>query len=144
MYFGYFVIISPWKRAGPFIWTNLNPFYPRMHCTKFGWNWPSGSGEEVFKNFINVISLFRISPWTRARPFIWTNLNPSPQRMLGWNWSSGSGEEDDHVKSWRWRQRRQQRQRWTTDKVWSEKLTWAFGSGELKNLSNSTPYDPLI
>ena len=26
MYFHYFVIISPWKRAGPFIWTNLNPF----------------------------------------------------------------------------------------------------------------------
>ena len=97
-----------------------------MHCTKFGWNWPSGSGEEVFKNFINVISLFRISPWTRARPFIWTNLNPSPQRMLGWNWSSGSGEEDDHVKSWRWRQRRQQRQRWTTDKAHlSLRLRWA-------------------
>ena len=26
MYFCYFVIISPWKRAGAFIWTNLNPF----------------------------------------------------------------------------------------------------------------------
>ena len=28
MYFHYFVIISPWKRAGPFIWTNLNPLNP--------------------------------------------------------------------------------------------------------------------
>ena len=46
MYFRYFVIISPWKRAGPFIWTNLNPLYLRMLCAKFGWNWPSGSGEE--------------------------------------------------------------------------------------------------
>ena len=46
MYFRYFVIISPWKRAGPFIWTNLNPLDPRMLCAKFGWNWPSGSGEE--------------------------------------------------------------------------------------------------
>ena len=46
MYFRYFVIISPCKRAGPFIWTNLNPLYPRMLCAKFGWNWPSGSGEE--------------------------------------------------------------------------------------------------
>ena len=44
MYFHYFVIISPWKRAGPFIWTNLNPLYPRMLCAKFGWNWTSGSG----------------------------------------------------------------------------------------------------
>ena len=84
MYFHDFVIISPWKRAGPFIRTNLNPLYPRMFCAKFDWNWPSGSGEE-----------------------------------------------DENVKSLRqWRQR--QRRRRTTDKFWSEKLTWAFGSGELK------------
>ena len=24
----------------------LNPLYPRMHCVKFGGNWPSCSGEE--------------------------------------------------------------------------------------------------
>ena len=48
MYFRYFVITSPWKRAGSFIWTNLNSLNPRMHCTKFGWSWPSGSGEEDF------------------------------------------------------------------------------------------------
>ena len=48
MYFHYFVIISPWKRPGPFIWTNLNPLHPRMLCAKFGWNWLSGSGEEDF------------------------------------------------------------------------------------------------
>ena len=35
IYFRYFVIISPWKRAGPFIWINLNSLYPRMHCAKF-------------------------------------------------------------------------------------------------------------
>ena len=46
MYFRHFVIISPWKRAGPFIWTNLNPLHPRMLCAKFDWNWPSGSGED--------------------------------------------------------------------------------------------------
>ena len=46
MYFCYFVIISPWKRTGPFIWINLNSHHPRMLCAKFGWNWPSGSGEE--------------------------------------------------------------------------------------------------
>ena len=39
---------------------------------------------------------------------------------FGWNWPSGSGE-DEKVK-----------QRRTTDKIWSEKNTWAFGSGELK------------
>ena len=51
-----FAVISPWKRAGPFIWINLNPLHPRMLCAKFGWNWPSGSGEDF--NFVNVLSLF--------------------------------------------------------------------------------------
>ena len=48
LYFRYFVIISPWKKVGPFISTNLSSHYPRIHCAKFGWNWPSGSGEEFF------------------------------------------------------------------------------------------------
>ena len=46
---------------------------------------------------------------------------------FGWNWPSGSGEEEENVKSLRERKRR------TTDKLWSEKLTSAFGSGELKS-----------
>ena len=46
--FSLYLIISTWKRAGPFIWTNLNPLHTRMHCAKFGWNWPCGSGEEDF------------------------------------------------------------------------------------------------
>ena len=48
MYIHYFVIISPLKMAGLFIWTNLNPLHPRMLCAKFFWNWPSGSGEKDF------------------------------------------------------------------------------------------------
>ena len=44
MYFRYLVIISPWKRTGPFLSTNLN--HPKILCAKFDWNWPSGSGEE--------------------------------------------------------------------------------------------------
>ena len=80
----YFVIISPLKKRGPFICTNLNPLYPIMHYAKFGWNWISCSGE------------------------------------------------DKNVKKLRQqRQRRPQRRR-TTAKVWSEKLTCDFGSGELK------------
>ena len=99
MYFHYFVIISPWKRTVPFIWTNLNPLHPRMLCAKFSWNWLSGPGE---KDFIILSMYFHyfviISPWKRAGPFIWTNLNSLYPRMLcakfGWNWLSGSGEED--------------------------------------------------
>ena len=77
------LIISPWKRAGPSIWTNLNPLHPGILCAKFGWNWPSGSGEE-----------------------------------------------DENVKSL-------QTDRQTTHDRWSEKLTWAFSSGELKKIYSS-------
>ena len=142
LYFGYFLIISPWKSAWPFILTNLNLPYPRMLCASFGWNWSGCSGEEDFQFFVNVFSLFRnylpfekgvtlhlnklvyplpkdtlcqvclklalcfwrirflntsmyfhyfviISPWKRAWPFIWTNLNLLYPRIFcakfGWN-----------------------------------------------------------
>ena len=99
MYFCYFVIIFPWKKEGPFIWTNLNSLHPKMIHAKFGWNWPSGSGEEDFLNLAMYFPYFGIiSPWKRAEPFICTNLNPLSQKMLcvkfGWNWLSGSGEDD--------------------------------------------------
>ena len=48
MYFRNFAIISLWKRAESFIWTNLNFLHPKMICAKFGWSWPSGSGGENF------------------------------------------------------------------------------------------------
>jgi hypothetical protein len=47
VHFYSFAIISPWRKAIPFIWTNLKALSPRMICAKFGWNWSSGSGEEV-------------------------------------------------------------------------------------------------
>ena len=131
MYFCYFVIIFPKKRAWPFIWTNLNLLHPRMLCAKFGWNWPSGFWRRgFFLNSVNVFSLFRnYLPLEKGEA-----LHP---RMLfakfGWNWTSGSGEEDENVKSLRHWQR--QRRRRSTDKFWSEELTWAFGSGELKRSS---------
>jgi hypothetical protein len=43
VYFYFFAIISPWRRAFVFIWTILNSLHPRMICA----NWSSGSGEEV-------------------------------------------------------------------------------------------------
>ena len=46
MYFRCFDIISHWKRMGPFNWIilKLSPRTNLMICTKFGWNWPGGSG----------------------------------------------------------------------------------------------------
>ena len=36
----------PLEKGGSFICSNLSPLHPRMHCAKFGRNWPSGFGEE--------------------------------------------------------------------------------------------------
>ena len=33
-------MVSPWKRAWPFIFSNLNFIHLRLFCAKFGWNWP--------------------------------------------------------------------------------------------------------
>ena len=40
------VILSPLKRAGTFILTNLNVILPKMIWAKLGWNCLSGSKEE--------------------------------------------------------------------------------------------------
>ena len=77
MYFPYFVIISPWKGVEPFIWKKLNSLYPGMHCAKFGWNWPSGSGEEAF-----LISSFRnYLPLKKGGALYLKNLYPLHPRM---------------------------------------------------------------
>ena len=50
------------------------------------------------------------------------------------NWyiaHSGYWEEEKNVKSLGRRLRQRRR---TTDKLWSEKVTWALGSGDLKNI----------
>ena len=88
LYFRYFVIISPWKRAGPVIWTNLNRLHPRMLCAKFGWNWPSGFGEEDFFNFVNVFSIFRnYFPLEKGRALHLNKLeSPSPKDALCQVW----------------------------------------------------------
>ena len=39
MYFYYVAIISLGNGWGPFAWIKLNTLYPRMFCSKSGWNW---------------------------------------------------------------------------------------------------------
>ena len=95
----YFVIISLWKRTGPLICTNLNLLHPRMHCAKFGWNWPSGSEEEDVFNFINVFSLFRnYLPFEKGRGLHLNKLDsPSPKDALCQVWFE--------MAKWFWRRR---------------------------------------
>ena len=50
MHFHYFIIIFPWKRVWPFIWTNLNSHLPIMLCAKFGWKmWPTFLERKILK-----------------------------------------------------------------------------------------------
>ena len=65
------------------IWTKLNPFYLRMLCTKLGWNQPKVSGEEGLKSLTVCFLYFTITYyWRMSWSFIWTNLNPSFQRVF--------------------------------------------------------------
>ena len=85
--FLYFIIISPDKRQWSFIWTNLNPLYWRMLCTKFGWNRPSGSCEEDFFNLDNVFSLFPYSPLRKGQGPSFEKLEiPSTKDILCQVW----------------------------------------------------------
>ena len=69
MHYSNFLIFSSWKRAKPFVWTNLNPLHLRMLCAKFGWTWPSCSGEDDFSNLLMYFRNFEIiSPWIRNGP----------------------------------------------------------------------------
>ena len=53
-----------------------------MLCAKFGWNWPSGSGEEHFWISSIYFCYFVInSHCKRTRVNIWTNLNSPLPRM---------------------------------------------------------------
>ena len=125
--FSLFYNYLPLEKGGAFHLTNLNPLHPRIPCAKYGWNWPSSSGEEDFLISSMYFHYFVIIyPWKRAGSFIWTNLNPLHPKMLctkfGWNWPSGSGEEDENVKSL---QTDGQTDRQTDRRT-------AFSSGELK------------
>ena len=107
------------------------PFHQRMHCGRVQWFLRK---RFFFLNFVNVLSSYFviIALWKRAGLFIWTNLNPLHSRMLyakfGWNWPRGSVEDENMKSLCQWRLEL------TTDKFWSEKLTWAQDSGELKRL----------
>ena len=55
-HFRYFVIISLWKRVGPFIWRNLNPFYVTMFVQRM-----VEIGYAVLEKFRQHLHIFAIS-----------------------------------------------------------------------------------
>ena len=120
-----------WKRAGSFIWTNLNPLH--QGCILARWFW-----RKIFLNFVNVFLLFRkSSPLGKGRGL---SFEQTWIRFTQGCFVPSLVEIGLVVRRRRWKcekfttttTRTTTTQR-TTDKFWSEKLTWAFGSGELKN-----------
>ena len=67
-------------------------------CEKFGWIWPSGSGEGDF--YISSMYFSLIYPWKNAWPFIWTSFNSYHpillRTKLGCNWPNGSVVQRSH------------------------------------------------
>ena len=51
------ILFSLWDVNGSSFVQTWIPFTKGMLCV-FGWYWPSGSGDEDFKHFVNVFSLF--------------------------------------------------------------------------------------
>ena len=98
MYFHYFPIIYPLKRVWPFIWTNLNLLHQGKLCAKFGWNWPSGSGEEDFLKLSIYFYYFPIiSPLGRVLHLKKKLEFPSPGDTLCQVWLQ--------LAQWFWRRR---------------------------------------
>ena len=58
MYFCYFVIISPWERAGPLHLVNLNPLHQGCFVPSLVESGTVVLEKKIF-NFFNVFSLFR-------------------------------------------------------------------------------------
>ena len=123
----------PLEKRGTLHLNKLESLHPRMLFAKFGWNWPSGSGDKRFLNFVDVFSLFRnYLPLEKGGALHLNKLeSPSPKNALCQVWLK--------LAQWFWRRRWKcekftdgQTDRQTTDNRWSEKLTWAFSSGELK------------
>ena len=132
-YFRYFIIISPWKRAGPFISTSVIPITQGCFVPSVNEIGQVVLDKKSFWNFVNVYLPFcNYLPLEKGGALLLKELESLlPENALcqfSCNWSRCSGE-DGNVKSL-WQQR--QRQRRTTDKLWSWKYTWAFGSAELK------------
>ena len=126
MHFHYFVIISPWNRVGPFIWTNLNPLHPWMLSAKFGWNWFSGSREEDFLILSMYFCYFKIiSPWKRVGPSF-EKIPFTQGCFVPSLFEIGPMVLEEKMKMWKvYRQIGRRTDEKSTDHRWLEKLPWA-------------------
>ena len=87
-----------WAKTLSFIWELnvyiivfqiLNSLHSWMLCGNFGWNWPTGSGEEDFKISSKFFcNLVMISPWKGAYKALYLNEFefPSPKAVMSQVW----------------------------------------------------------
>ena len=122
--------LSPfWEGRDPKFENNLNHLHPRMLCQVWlklaRWFWR--------RRFLKVVNLFLLFPnylpFGKGVVLLLNKLeSPSPGNTLCQVWLK--------LAQWFWRRRwkcEKFTDRWAeTDDRWSEKLTWAFSSGELK------------
>ena len=128
MYFRYFVIISPWKKAWSSIWTKLKSPSPNDALCKVWLKLAKWFLRSRFLNFANLFSLFRnFFHLEQGVDFYFSKLEfPLYKDALCQVW----------LKLAQWFLRRRWKcekftDRRTTDNRRSEKLTWAFSSGDL-------------
>ena len=67
MYFRYFKIISPWKRAGSFIWTNLNPLHPKKLVPSLVENGSVVLEKKIFKFHQCIFTISKLFPFGKGR-----------------------------------------------------------------------------
>ena len=96
MYFRYFVIISPWKRVGPFIWTNLNLVTQGLCVPSLVEIASVVLEKKIFFNFVIVLSLFCYYLLLEKDEAFYLNKLDSDSSKdactkFGSDWSSGSG-----------------------------------------------------
>ena len=93
-FFRFFVIISNWKRAQPFIWKNWMPY--TKECFMPSLVEISALEKNILKFRQCILPFLYHLPLERGVASIWTNWNPLYPRMFcakfGWNWSTGSEE----------------------------------------------------
>ena len=58
-----------------------------MHCAKFCWNWPTGSGKDNFKFCQCIFTISKLSPLEKERsPSFSQTLSPSPKNACFQVW----------------------------------------------------------
>ena len=143
-------IISPWKRAWPLIWTNLNPLHPCKDALCQDWlKLAQLFWRRRFLIFVNVFLLF--CNYIPLKKDVVLHLNkqesPSPKDALIQICMVEIGLMVLKMKMKMWKVDNNDDDNGRQTNCDQKKLTWTFGSGELiknvKDLIRMHNFNPL-